>query len=115
MDYINLESQDFSFLGKGSHLEGSFQLKGTTRLASFIEGSINMKDNADLFIETSGKIRGEIVCHNLEVYGEIEGVVRATGKVSLYPPARFSGEISAENLVIYPGAQVNMDGKTTKH
>ena len=114
-DYINLQEQDFSFFGKGSRLKGSFNLSGSTHISSFIEGEIVMENEADLLIEKNGTIKGKVWFHNIEIYGAYEGVVKASGKVTLFPSAHVKGRIEAKELRIYPGAILNIDGHTDTH
>ncbi|MEC8624278.1 MAG: polymer-forming cytoskeletal protein [Bdellovibrionota bacterium] len=111
-DYINLKEQDFSFFGRGSKLNGRFHLSGSTHVSSLIEGEIIMENNADLIIEKNGAITGEVTCNNIEIYGNYEGTIRASGKVTLYPSAEVKGRVEAMELRIYPGAVLNMDGHT---
>ncbi len=114
-EYINIQQQqDFSFLGEGSSISGKFQLRGTTRLASKIDGEITMHDEADLVIEHAGSFEGELNCHNVEIYGSFKGILKATGKVSIFPPASVEGNVSAKSLKILPGASLNFDGHTTE-
>jgi cytoskeletal protein CcmA (bactofilin family) len=111
-DYINLQEQDFSFFGKGSRLKGNFSLSGSTHISSFIEGEIIMENEADLLIEKNGTIKGKVHCHNIEIYGSYEGIVKATGKVTLFPSAHVQGRVEAKELRIFPGAILNIDGHT---
>lgn len=112
-DYIDIQKQDFSFLGKGSKISGVFHLQGPTHMSSEIDGEIFMKDKSDLCIEKSGCFIGNITCHNLEIYGHFEGSIESSGKVTVYPPANLTGKVKTKNLVIYPGATINIDGFTT--
>ena len=111
-DYINLKEQDFSFFGGGSRLNGCFHLSGSTHVSSHIEGEIIMENNADLIIEKNGAVTGEVSCNNIEIYGTFEGIIKASGKVTLYPSAEVKGRVEATELRIYPGAVLNMDGHT---
>lgn len=111
-DFINIKTQDFSFLGKGSQLKGIFHLKGTTHIASNLEGELYMDDKSDLCIENSGSFDGSVECHNIEIYGCFKGELKASGKVTVYPPATLEGKINAGKLEIHPGATLNMSGHT---
>lgn len=110
--YIDIPGQKFSLFGQGSRMSGTFKLLGHTRLWSHIEGEIQMQDDSDLCIESEGRVEGTIVCGNLEIYGEVKGEIRSSGKLVIYPTARVQGQIQAANMVIHPGALVNMDGHT---
>jgi cytoskeletal protein CcmA (bactofilin family) len=112
-EYINIQQQDFSFLGEGSTMSGKFVLRGTTRISSKIDGEISMCNEADLVIEHVGSFEGQLNCHNVEIYGNFKGVLNATGKVSIFPPAIVEGNITAKALKILPGASLNFDAHTT--
>jgi cytoskeletal protein CcmA (bactofilin family) len=111
-EYIDLRNQDFSFFGKGSKISGVFTLKGATHLAGEIEGELHVEDEAELSIDRSGHLKGTINCHNIEIFGEFEGELNSSGKVTIYPPAIICGVINARDLVVYPGAKLNIDGHT---
>ena len=112
-DYIHIQNQDFSFLGKGAKMIGVFHLQGPTHIYSSMDGEIFMENKADLCIEKTGVFTGNIVCHNLEIYGRFEGKIQSTGKVTVYPPAVLKGVINSKNLIVYPGAVINIEGATS--
>lgn len=110
---INLKEQEFSFLGRGSKISGSFLLNGSSHLSGHIEGDITMGQEAHLCIEKHGKIIGQIKGHHIEVYGEINGRLEASGKVTVYPPAIIEGEIHSQQLIIHPGARIDCEIHTS--
>lgn len=112
MDYLDLEKQNFSIFGTESFLSGTFELKGLIRVSSHIEGKLNMKDESKLIIEPSGDFKGEIHCHDLEVFGKVDGKIHSKGLVILRPGSIVSGSIEAENIAIFPGSNVNISGDT---
>jgi cytoskeletal protein CcmA (bactofilin family) len=107
-----INSQNFSFLGKGSSLMGKMNLYGPAHLYSSIEGEILMKDDSKLTIERDGKVKGKINCLNLDIHGAFEGVIEAKGKVTIYPSAEVSGQIVAKSFKIHPGSSINFEGHT---
>lgn len=109
---VDLKSFHYSFLGKDSKFKGEFELTGLTKLASMVEGKIKMDPSSPLVLESSCHFTGEIVCHNLEIFGKVNGKIHATGKVIIRPTAVVNGEIKASNIVVYPGAVLNIDGHT---
>ena len=111
-DYINIQQQDFSFMGEGSEISGKFKLKGSTRVASTIDGEITMSDQADLVIEHAGSLTGDLNCHNVEIYGNFMGTLKSSGKVTIFAPATVEGDISAATLKVLPGASLNVNGHT---
>ena len=114
-EYIQLRQQDFSFFGKNAKIKGELHLSGTTHLASSVEGEIRMQEKSELILEHEANVKGDIYCHNLEVYGEVRGNINSTGLVTFHPTSRFSGKISAQKLMIKPGADLNMDGHTVEN
>lgn len=109
---LTINEQNFSFFGKGSKLNGTFHLKGQTFIACSIEGNLFIDDDSDLTIELSGSIKGNLHVHDLKVFGHIEGIIRSSGKVILFPGSSVEGEVTAENLVIRPGATANFKAHT---
>ncbi len=109
---FNISNQNFSLLGKGSKIKGTFIFSGLTRLNSSIEGEIVMETSDDLYIEKDAVVNGHIKCHNLNIYGIFEGTIMATGKVCLYPCSQMTGKVSASHLQIHPGALVEFEGHT---
>jgi len=110
--FINLQEQNFSFLGRGLKLKGEFHLSGIVKIASEIEGTLYIQSPGKITIERNGQITGTIYCHDLEIFGLFEGTIEAEGQVILQPSAQVSGKINTQNITIYPGAIVNIDGNT---
>ena len=109
---ISIEEQEFTLIGKKTRLQGVFNFSGLTHIAGHIEGDIHIKDKSLLTIEESSKVEGKINCKDLKVFGKIKGEVNATGKVEIFPSGNLSGIIKSQNLVIHPGAIINIDGHT---
>lgn len=107
-----LSEQDFTFFGKNSEFQGVFKLMGTTHLASIVEGEILMSGDHKLFIERDGKITGKITCKNLDIHGEFNGIVESEGIVTIFPSAKITGKIQSKNLVVFPGAFVEIECHT---
>jgi cytoskeletal protein CcmA (bactofilin family) len=111
-DFINLSNQDFSFLGKGTKIVGSLYLQGASKLCSNIEGDITIEDKAHLSIEREGQVSGTIVCYDIDIFGEFNGTLNSKGKVTIHPPAKIQGEINSNQLIVHPGATINIKGST---
>ncbi len=114
MDYIQLAEQHFSFLGRGSKFTGIFQLQGATKISSEVEGEIDMGPDDHLTIEILGKVKGNIRCYDLEIFGQFEGIIYAKGTVIIHHTAHVSGEVNATNVIIKPGAILNTDLHTNE-
>ena len=109
---LEIQEQNFSLVGKNSQFQGSFQFNGPTRLSGRLNGELVMNGEFDLVIETEGFFEGTIRCHEVEIYGHFKGTLNSPQKVTIYPSAKVSGDIQTKNLIIHPGALVNIDGKT---
>lgn len=110
-EMIDISNQKFSFIGSGTIIKGDLVIKETSHIAGKIEGNLFVETKT-LLLERSSEIFGKIHCLDLEVYGKVEGEIEAKGKVTIYPTAKILGKLQAQDLVIYPGAQVSMEGKT---
>ncbi len=105
---LALLEQDFSFLGRGK-AKGEFVFEGITHLAGEVEGKITMEQAADLFLERTALVRGEIYARDINIYGEFKGTIFSSGRIVVYPPAKISGKIHAKNLIVYPGAVLDVE------
>ena len=109
---LNLRKQNFNYYGKGSQLVGKISLKGETFISCEIEGTVHISDDSDLTLEKLGTIKGEVHAHDFKIFGKVVGSIRSSGKVTLYPGSYVEGEITAENIVINPGANANLKAHT---
>ena len=109
---MKFQEKNYTLLAQDSSLEGVFHLQGQTYISGEVKGDVFMKEDSPLTINLKGKVNGLIQCHDLEVFGQINGEIKSSGKVTLYASAKVSGQVLAENLKIYPGAILNVVGKT---
>ena len=109
---FDLKEKNFSLVGAQSHSEGEAYYDGHVRFHGTHQGTLKMSPESKLIIEKRGSISGEINCHELEVYGLLEGICHSSGRIIIYPGGKVSGKIHAESLIIYPGAMVNIEGHT---
>ncbi|MCK5884208.1 MAG: polymer-forming cytoskeletal protein [Bacteriovoracaceae bacterium] len=112
-DYIDLRDQKFSYFGIGSEISGTFKLVGPTHIAGPVDGTVEMLKGAELHITHTGSFIGKIICKDIEIYGKVSGEIDSSGKVKIFPTALIEGKIKAKDLVIYPGAKVNIEGMTS--
>ncbi len=108
-DFKNL---NFSLFGTQSSIEGEMILAGDTIINSNVKGTITMKNDCSLVFEREGSIEGIINCHDLEVFGKIEGTINASGTVRIRSGAFVAGVVNAKSLSVFPGATLNIDGHT---
>lgn len=111
-ELIDIKEQNYCFLGEGSKFVGEIHLKGTSHLACELEGDLFMDGEQTLTVERSGSIKGSLTCHNLEVFGHIEGKITSSGKVTIFPSGKIHAHLQSKGLVVHPGAIVNIEGQT---
>ena len=99
---------NYNILGAGSRVSGDLLLSGDAIINSQIEGSIEVLQSGKLVIERGSFIKGKIKAFDLEIFGTVEGTIQCSGTVSIRSSAQVYGEISSAQLVIYPGAIVEM-------
>lgn len=105
---------NFTVLGTDSRIEGELTLAGDTIINSDIQGTISMKNESALTFEREGSIEGIVNCHDLEVFGKIQGTINASGVVRIRSGAIVAGVVNAKSLSVFPGAILNIDGHTVE-
>lgn len=111
-ELFKLESQTHTFIGVDTSISGEFHFQGHTLIGGNIEGNIHIHNESPLIIESTGNIKGTIYCHDLKVYGNLEGQIKAQGKITFFPSSSFIGQIEASDLNILPGCKINMEART---
>lgn len=112
MQNLNIREQNYSVFGRNTSITGEFKFFGPTFIHGSLYGEILVQDASLFTIDIDASVKGNIKCHDVEIFGKFEGILNSTGKVTIHPPATVSGEINTQNLVVYPGATVNADGHT---
>lgn len=100
----NLET----IIGQGTHIKGDMTFSGTMYIEGTIEGSVVAGNNDDtLSIIQTGQVKGSIKAGNLIISGEVEGDIKASGKIEVAASARINGNIHYTNIEMEAGSQVN--------
>jgi cytoskeletal protein CcmA (bactofilin family) len=102
----------YNVLGASSHITGDLILSGDAIVNSYIEGSIEVKENGKLILERGSFVKGKIKAIDLEIFGSVEGDIECSGLVSIRSSAHVQGSIKSGRLVIYPGAVVEMNASS---
>lgn len=111
--YFDTSSLNFNFIGRDSVIAGNLTLSGVVRLAGKLEGEIHLLPDSVLIIEQSGQVEGKLFCHTVEIYGKFSGELHSQSKLTIYPTAQVLGKVQSQNMTIFPGAMVEMEGHTT--
>jgi cytoskeletal protein CcmA (bactofilin family) len=86
----------------GTEITGNIVSTGDLRIDGVLNGNLSTKGK--VVIGASGRVKGEVVCKNLEVSGAIEGKVVIENLLNLKASSRILGEIATLRLSIEPGA-----------
>jgi cytoskeletal protein CcmA (bactofilin family) len=89
-------------IGTGARLEGRLAVEGTVRIYGSVQGELISSET--IIVEKSGEVTATVSGAQVVVAGQIDGVVRASGRVELRPTARMQGELHTGILVIQEGA-----------
>lgn len=98
----NQKAVSTSFLGKGTFIDGKFQVEGNIRIDGNFKGEL--EGNADLIIGEGAYIEATIKVRNLTVMGEVHGNVACTEKLEIHNTGKVVGEIKAGKLIIEENA-----------
>ncbi|MEX0797901.1 MAG: polymer-forming cytoskeletal protein [Bacteriovoracaceae bacterium] len=115
MNESDFKSLNFTILGKNSEYEGDLRLSGDTVINCKVYGTISILDGSQLVLEREAYVEGSIYCKDIEVFGEINGSVNAAGSLVVRSSGKVSGNITAANMSVYPGALLNIEGHTEEN
>jgi cytoskeletal protein CcmA (bactofilin family) len=94
-----------SMLGEGCSFRGKMLLRGETRLGGHLEGLV--LSDCMLIIEETAEIKADIQGVNIQIAGNVEGDIHATGVISVTPKARIRGSIDTPRLIVEDGAVIS--------
>jgi cytoskeletal protein CcmA (bactofilin family) len=98
----NQKAVSTSFLGKGTFIDGKFQVEGNIRIDGNFKGEVD--GNADLIIGEGAYIEATIKVRNLTVMGEVHGNITCSEKLEIHNTGKVVGEIKAGKLIIEENA-----------
>lgn len=90
---------------------GNIVSEGVLDLDGKVEGNVRCKT---LTIRKSGRINGDVFADNVQVFGEVHGLIQAR-EVQLHNTAHVEGVVMHETLVIEDGAFVDGQLKRIGH
>jgi cytoskeletal protein CcmA (bactofilin family) len=92
-----------NLISTGTEITGNIPSTGDIRIDGNLNGNLNTRGK--VVIGPSGRVKGEVVCKNLEVSGTIEGKVAIENLLNLKASSKINGEIMTSRLSIEPGAK----------
>ncbi|MDR2147543.1 MAG: polymer-forming cytoskeletal protein [Tannerella sp.] len=100
-------------LAAGTLLTGKVETESDFRLDGRVDGEVHCKGK--IVIGPKGHVKGNIVTDNAEIFGTVEGSIRARERLILKSTAIITGDIFIQTLEIEPGGKLNgscsMNGK----
>lgn len=95
-----------SFLGSNSNIEGIVDFKDTIRLDGKVKGKI-LGNKGTLIVGKDAEIQAEIDVGTAIIMGNVKGKILASDRVEAYFPAQITGDISAPEVSLEKGVQLN--------
>ena len=91
-----------TIIGKGSVLEGTFQVEGEIRIDGTVKGKISSTES--LTVGDGGVVEADLNTKVAIIGGNVNGNVFASEKIELKSKAVVEGGIATKNLVVEEGA-----------
>ncbi len=91
-----------TIVGKGSTLEGTFDINSSLRVDGNIKGKLTVGDS--LTVGKEGVIEADIETKKASVAGKIIGTLKASERVVLESSSTLQGDLKTKFLVIEEGA-----------
>ncbi|MBN1387140.1 MAG: polymer-forming cytoskeletal protein [Bacteroidales bacterium] len=97
------ENSTINLISNGTEITGDIKSEGDIRIDGTLIGNLSTKGK--VVIGNTGKVKGEVVCKNSEVCGEVDGKINVSQLLTLKISSRINGDIITEKLSIEPGAR----------
>ncbi|RJP82705.1 MAG: polymer-forming cytoskeletal protein [Candidatus Zixiibacteriota bacterium] len=94
-----------TIIGHDATLEGKLTVKHDMRVEGQVKGELSSTDT--ITVGSTGKVEGLITAENVVVGGQVDGTIKASGRITLEAGSRFTGDLEAARLVITEGATFN--------
>ncbi|MBW3518785.1 polymer-forming cytoskeletal protein [Flavobacterium sp. NKUCC04_CG] len=96
---------------EGTTITGSIETVADFRLDGVLLG--NFTSQGRLVLGPSAVIKGDVICENADIEGEVDGKMTVSKALILKASAVVSGEISVGQLSVEPGAVFKVTCKMT--
>jgi cytoskeletal protein CcmA (bactofilin family) len=98
-------SQNVNHISEGTEIIGAITTSGDIRIDGILEGNLTSKGR--IVIGEKGRIKGELNCHFVDIWGTLEGSLIASEIANLKAMSTIIGDIKTLKLCIEAGAQFN--------
>lgn len=100
---IKVDTHNHNRIETGTVLKGDIESNSDFRFDGILIG--NLVTKGKLIIGSTGEIKGEVICKNCDVEGQIDGKITVSELLTLKATSVISGDINAKRLAIEPGAK----------
>lgn len=94
---------------EGSKVIGDMITESNLRIDGEVQGNVSVA--AKVVIGKAGRIKGNLTCGAADIEGNVEGMIKVEGLLSLRSDAKIQGEITTHKLQVEEGA--NFSGNCT--
>ena len=99
----NTQAGGYTFLEKGTVINGELTASGHVRLDGQIHGNVTVRGNLE--VSAGASLEGErLDVENLVLHGSVKANVTAKGKITISKTGRLVGDVKAISLDIEAGA-----------
>ncbi|MFA7662428.1 MAG: polymer-forming cytoskeletal protein [Patescibacteria group bacterium] len=91
-----------TIIGPSVNVKGNFTSQGNLKIEGSLNGTIDTM--GDVRIGTDAKIKANINAREIHISGTVDGIIKATEKITLTSTAKVTGDIETKNLAIEDGA-----------
>ena len=91
-----------TIIGAHSSFQGTIRAEDPLRIQGRVQGEIT--SSSSVHVDAGGTAEAHIHAAAVEIAGEVQGQVHATGRVELAGTSRVSGEVYAGTIVMNEGA-----------
>lgn len=96
------DGNSINLIGNGTVITGNIQSDGDVRIDGNLNGDISI--SGKLVVGPMGYIKGNVICQNADVSGEIDGQITVAELLSLKANAKLLGDIITSKISIEPSA-----------
>jgi cytoskeletal protein CcmA (bactofilin family) len=98
-------SQTINRISEGTEVVGTITTTGDIRIDGVLEGNLTSKGR--IVIGETGRIKGELTCQYIDIWGTLEGSVNVSEITNLKAMSTITGDIKTVKLCIEVGAFFN--------
>ena len=98
-------SHNINRISQGTEIVGTISTTGDIRIDGILEGNLTSKGR--VVIGETGRVKGELNCRIIDVWGSFEGSLSASEATNMKAMAAVTGDLKTTKLCIEVGAKFN--------